>query len=438
MKKKLVLLTATAVTSSICVGVVAFSFNNENLLARGEQTSSGITLNDKSAVTSADEGYLHQVRVKNNVFDLVGWSSQGGSLGSIKKDTYGDNYVYNGMIYNRSAINGFTQLTVKFSGGDLYYVFSDFLMENMDFNGSILTSESPVSVPNNEAYFIVYTTSTSAVNIDSVKVDYTCDHSIDNEMMYNKNSSMGYARSAAKRTVPEDSYVEIENNPQTNNNNYSTGSHGGNADSWYRFNGRFLRESEDLGTDFTFGMTIVGDYAYMVNEDRNFHYNVWPQFTCGNENDEPWVQTYIGNDNRDPLGVKSNTFTGRFYTNLDFYDSNWNVDYEHGSYMFGDPDQAKTYDGAMTLRAAYEKYNLPFWFLTFHVYLNEENDAWVDIKINGLSIYTTYIFDDYDKVNTPSIKIKTLPMHLINYGVDGTSTPDASYKGYFTYPRLID
>ena len=91
----------------------------------------------------------------------------------------------------------------------------------------------------------------------------------------------------------------------------------------------------------------------------------------------------------------------------------------------------------MTFRDAYEAFNMPFWYLKFHVYLNDQNDAWCDITINGMLVYSTYIFDDYDTVNTPSIHIHTMPMHVVNYGVDAEGNPAASYKGWFTYPRLI-
>ena len=91
----------------------------------------------------------------------------------------------------------------------------------------------------------------------------------------------------------------------------------------------------------------------------------------------------------------------------------------------------------MTLRQAYEAYDMPFWHLKFHVYLDEDSDPMVDIFINGIMVYQTYIFDHYDTVNKPSIHIHTLPMHLINYGVDSDGNPAPSYKGWFTYPRLI-
>ena len=114
--------------------------------------SYSMTLDQHSAVVEKDMGYYHQVTIKNNKFDIIGWTAADGKLGSIKKATYGG-YTWNGMIYNRSVINGFTDLTVNFSGGELNYLFTDFLMEDMSFtNGSPLTSGVAVN-SGNKPYF---------------------------------------------------------------------------------------------------------------------------------------------------------------------------------------------------------------------------------------------------------------------------------------------
>lgn len=452
MKKKAVLLLTTFSAVGLATATL-FAFNsNEATFARGTDQPSTITLSSSSAVhSSSDDSLLAQANVKNNKFDFIGYSSEGGLLGSIQKGE-----AYRGMVYNRSVINGFNSLEVKFSGGPLSYVFTDFLMEDMTFNhGTALVSEQAVQVPEGKAYFLVFTTDDSKVNLDYVKVTYDCDHSIDNQMIYNKNTTLGGARSLAKKTVLEDSFIELENNPTKYTNNYSTGKHEGhtNNDSWYRFNGRYFYPSEELGTNFDFAMTIMGSYEMMQDESQFFHYNFWPQFSYGNSNDEPWTQLYIGNDNYEPLGkdhalrpsdpYTKDSFAGRFFTNYDWYNDNWEIDYSDptGSWKFADPDIVKVPDPLypdLTYRQAYEMFNMPFWYVRFHVYLNEENDAWADIYINNVMIYSTYIFEDYDTVNTPSIHIHTLPMHLINYGVDAEGNPAPSYKGSFTYPRLIE
>lgn len=457
MKKK-VLLISTA-TVSLLFGVAAVStLPTFNEIARGGDLYK-ITL-DSTADVTVQDGCYHQKVVKNNKFDMVGWSNEGGAFGSIRKSTYGD-YVYNGMIYNRSLINGFKTFKVDYdhTDGTLYYLFTDFLMEDMDFDGASLPDNTEIGVYDHQAYFLIYNTSDTPIDIESIEIQYLCDGSIDGSMIYSKEeiqtAGLGGARSNAKSYVLEDNYIEIENNPQSWNNNYSLGKKEetgrDNDDSWYRWNGKFLRRSKDLGNEFTFAMTIMGDYSRMIDSTKLFHYNVWPQFSYGNAADEPWVQTYIGNDNYEPRGhdnafdpkgdrsYLSETYSGRFFTNYGWYNDAWE---------FADPDIVKIPDtrpeNDLTMREAYERYNLPFWFIKFHVYLDGDNDPWVDIEINNMLIYSTYIFSEYDTVNTPDIYITTLPMHTVNYGIVEEVAdelvyvgPDTSYKGYFTYPRLI-
>ena len=309
-------------------------------------------------------------------------------------------------------------------------------------------------------------------------------------MIFNKNTTLGGARSLAKKTTLEDSYVELENNPTVNTNNYSRGNHisASHDDSWYRWNGRYFDKSASLGTHFKFGMTVMGEYSRMVDASKNFHYAVWPQFDYGNANDRPWVQTYIGNDNFEPLGRSAtlhpeealtyDSYEGRYFGAYDYKtlfrikDSSNQVvkdnkgnpyhfyteaeaqnfidnvllpahpeeTYTKGTYqdwVFADPDDTNIAGGGYTLRSAYEKYELPFWFMIFDIYLDADNDPKCDIYINGMLVYSDWIFDSYDTVNTPDINIWTMPMHVVNYGVDVSATPDESYKGIFTYPRLI-
>ena len=411
-----------------------------------------IVLDKDSVVETADNGAINQVKVEDQVFDLVGWEAASNALGKIKKATHGQ-YVYNGMIYNRSLLKGLKSVTVDYSGDSdhLFIVWSNYLMENMDFNGVKVADR--VEMPADGAtYFILYNDSESPATINSITLKYDAEDTTDLKMIYNKNTTMGGARSLAKTTIKKDSYVELENNPTKTTNNYSVGKSSGhtNNDAWYRWNGRYFDPSEDLGTEFTFNMTLGVSYDRMINANKNFHINVWPQFSYGNESDRPWMQTYIGNDNYEPLGPEhkmhptdvyaDNSFTGRFFTNYDWYNAHWQVDYEDttGAWLFADPDKVMIPDeqNHLTMRQAYEQYTLPFWFCEFHVYLDADNDPMIDIKINGMLIYRSWMFEDYDKVNTPSIHLHTLPMHLVNYGIDAEGNPDESYTGIFTYPRL--
>ena len=463
MKKKVLLVLTSASTLTMSV-LAMFIVPKMNENAKANPPTYTISLDSSVNLVEKDKGYLRQASVKNNKFDVIGYGENAEGFCTIAKTTHtsveSHAYTFEGMVYNRSVINGFTSLKVKFSGGSLYYKLTDFLMEDMNFSDTShpLTSGTEVSVSGGEAYFVVYTQSPTPVAIESIDIEYECNGNIDGEMIYNKNTSLGGARSVSKRVTQEDSFIELENNPTTTNNNHSEGPEKGTKYSWYRFNGKYFTNSQSLGTEFTFGMTIIGNISQVLDETDYFHYNVWPQFTYGGTYidedtgeellDDPWVQTYIGNDNYEPLGkdhayhqddpyVKE-SFTGRFYTNYDWYDEDYKIDYDGaGKWTFADPDIVKIPDGSMTYRQAYEEYPLPFWYLKFHVYLDKDNDPMCDISINGRVIYSSSIFENYDTVNKPSISIKTMPMHLVNYGQDESVLPRDSYVGTFTYPRLI-
>ena len=454
MKKKLIALISSASIMSICaVAIGISSAKSKNDAVRGTNPTVHMTLDKDSVVYPIDDGVAYQVDIKNNKFDILGYESVANKFGSIKKATYGS-YDYNGMIYNRSVINGFEYLTVNFSGGNLYYTFTDFLMEDMSFDQSHqLVSGEPVAA-GGKAYFVVYNTSSTPVEIESLDVEYSCDASIDAEMIFNKNSTTGGARSLAKVREYEDSFVKLTNNPYKYYNNYSRGNDVSDAhdNSWYRWNGIFFKRSANYDVDFTFGMTIIGDYSRMIDESKFFHYGVWPQFNYvgseGNrDKDGSYIMTYIGNDNYEPYGkddalfpddpLVQQSYSGRFFSDYGWYNSSWS---------FPDPDATSIEDGSLTFREAYEQYNLPFWFVKFHVYIDTDISADSPVcttYINGMQMFTSDLFYDYDMVNKPDIYIQTLPLHVVNYGIDadgnrGENINGVPYYGTFTYPRVID
>ena len=446
MKSKLLIICASTSIIALTGAAIAMNPNFVSHLVKGLDNTYHMTINsESSSYVLEDNEAIKQVNINGTKFDVVGFASSSGNFCSIKKANYGEGFDYNGMIYNRTAINGLAKLTVSFSGGELRYVFSDFLMENMDFNGESLTSGTSINA-NNKPYFIVYTTSTTPVIIESLDVEYTCDDSVESTMLYHQTSSLGGARSWTNKYTQEYNYVEIENNPTANTNNYSRGNHVSDAhdDSWYRWNGRRFEKSTDLGTDFTLCMTVVGEYTRMVDETKWFHYCAWPQFGFNGNSEKTYIQTYIGNDNYEPLGKDNavypddphvqESYTGRFFTNYVYRNGNW---------IFPDPDATNIAEGAETFRSAYEAYKLPFWFIKFHVYLVENNPI-CDTYINGFKISSEEIFNYYDKVNTPSLYLQTVELHVVNYGL-GTNdqglpvnTPREAYKGTFTYPRLVN
>ena len=455
MKKKLALLITTGATTTLAIAALAFSpklLNNKKV--KGDQSYT-MVLDANSKVVTKDGGILNQITIKNNKFDMIGYTPAEGELGVFKQTTY-SGVTYHGLIYNRSIINGLTSVKVEYYGESPRILFTKFLMEDMDFvSTTLVNSGISYYAPAGCGYFTIIRNGSNPVTITKIEVTYACQGNLDNQMIFNKNSTMGGARSLAKTTNLEDSFVELENNPTRYTNNYSQGKHEGhtNNDSWYRFNGRYFANSGQLGTEFTFGMTVIGEYSAMVDQSKNFHYNVWPQFDYGNANDRPWLQTYIGNDNYEPLGAANALHPDDPYAQFS-YPGRFFGDYVYSAengWHFQDPDTNNIPGRNKTYREAFEEYNLPFWFLKFHVYLTtieEEEDGnpvyrnnvpVCDIYINNMLIYAEQeMFDDYDTVNTPSISIYTMPMHLINYGVDADGTPDNSYTGCFTYPRLIE
>lgn len=139
-----------------------------------DKTVYDFVLEDGVIVTEKETGILHEISVSEVKIDLLGYSEEGGKLGSIKRDSYNGS-TFNGMIYNRTLISGIEKLRVDFSGGTLQYVFTEFLMEDMDFDSKTnnkLESGKPVEVPEDACYFVIYNRSTSPVNIDALKLKF--------------------------------------------------------------------------------------------------------------------------------------------------------------------------------------------------------------------------------------------------------------------------
>ncbi len=446
MKKKVGLIVTTAAVTSLAIAALVFAPKLAKQVVKGDDSYT-MLIDGSTEIVEKETGVLYQATIKENVFDFVGYTPVEGKVGSFKL-TYFGGEGYHGMIYNRSIINGLTSLKVTYTGDTLLYIFTSFLMEDVDLiDYEPLVSGNTYTAPAGAGYFVIVRNGSAVATIDEIEITYACQGNLDAEMLYNRTSSLGNARSAAKKVTFSDSYLELENNPTATTNNYSTGSHGGNADSWYRWNGKYFPKSQNLGTDFTFAMTIMGEYSRMIDESKFFHYNVWPQFGWMNgdtnmANNNSYAQIYIGNDNYEPLGKDhalhpsdpyvDESYTGRFFTDYGWYNDTW---------MFANPDTTYLKNG-LTMRQAYEEYNLPFWFVKFHVYLDtvdeQANTPVCDIYINNMLIIEQQeIFDTYDYVNTPTIFINTLPMHLVNYGIDAAGTPGESYTGCFTYPRLI-
>ena len=188
MKKK-VLLVLTSASTLTMSALAMFIVPKMNENAKANPPTYRISLDSSVNLVEKDKGYLRQASVKNNKFDVIGYGENAGGFCTIAKTTHtsveSHAYTFEGMVYNRSVINGFTSLKVTFSGGSLYYKLTDFLMEDMNFSDTShpLTSGTEVSVNDGEAYFVVYTQSTTPVAIESIDIEYECNDNIDGEMI---------------------------------------------------------------------------------------------------------------------------------------------------------------------------------------------------------------------------------------------------------------
>ena len=450
-----------AIAGTVCFATL--SPNGLSLLANGNPYE--MTFNDKSQIVALDDGYLHEYEIKNNLVDFIGWEEGTSDLGVIKQKTHtytGGSTTYRGMVFNKSIINGFISLKVNFTGGSLYYKFTDYLMEDMNFTvGGVNTVTSNTAIQaDGKPYFILYTDSTTGVNLESIHVEYECDGSIDSEFIFDKNTNLGGARSISKSYKLKDSFIEMESNPLANTNCYSTGTNpdSGYSNTWYRWNGREFNYTAaqhsagaiyDLGDNFDIHTTILGNisqavYAHTSVEDNYFHFAVWPEFSINNVDpaDDLWVTPYIGNDNYEPLGKDdpnrvhtsghgNYSYAGRFFAQYIWLGGT--------QWEFGDPDVLTTLDGSKTLRQAYEAFNLPFWHLKFAV-----ANGVVTTYINGFALEETMLkyeevagedVNTYDP-ETDSLSIWRWPMMTVNYA-DTDRNPAASYKSLFTYPRIV-
>ncbi|MCR5348193.1 MAG: hypothetical protein K6E59_01115 [Bacilli bacterium] len=449
-RKQLWILSGTAAISALALTAVVLSHGTFDQYLAKAGLEHKLTLNADTVLTEQDHGFYHSAEDKGNEFDFLGYSPVEGKLGNIKKKNYNGVYDYVGMVYNRAAINGFNSLTVTFSGANLYYSFTPYLMQDMSFDKSHQAiSGEAILAGSSDAYFVLYTDdATTGVDIDDIVVDLECDGSVDGTLVFNKASTLGNARSAPKSFTLHDNYIEMANKPTATTNNYSTGKTGTNDNTWYRWSGKRFDNSAVLGNEFSLNFTILGNISQAVNyyenaEDNYFHYSVWPKICAeGDTETYNWGMFYIGNDNYEPLG-KDNpdrvhkdlygnySYAGRFFTQY--------KDYGTDGWQFADPDTTNVLDGTeRTLRQAYEAYTLPYWYLKYDFHIEKDggskDEIRLDIYVNNIHVSTESFFDS-DEFTGQNFYVQQFHMHAVNYGkTDGT--PAASYPGVFTYPRL--
>ena len=430
-------LASIAAVSVLCLGVGGRSFFN----AKASGKTSEITISSLSAATDLDDNpYWKQLNVRNNLFDFLGASEESEGF-TIEQRTYGvDSVTYKGLAYNRSIINGFSTFSVTYSGDPLYVSFTEYLMEDMSFVENDIhrvNSTQIYDVNAENGYFVLYTS--GSAHITSLDITYSCDQSLDASLLYTAgDTTIRNARSVPKNYSFSHDLIDIENKPTKDTCNYSTGSMGGNAKSWYRWNGLDFASEKDIGTEFSIHTTIIGNISYATDSSKNFHYAVWPMFNQKSKDlsNEGWVMTYIGNDNYEPMG-KDNpnrinkdknanySYTGRFFGVYDWIE-------EDKTWGFVNPDSTLTQDGSgKTLREAYETYTLPFWHVEFQV----KNNTY-KIFINGFCVEEyDGIFDESNYVPGEALYVRRMDFHLVNYGI-AKDTPAESYTGTFTTPRI--
>lgn len=392
-------------------------------------------LDDKVTFEAKDGGNFYQANINNHLYDVIGYEENSDGLVSIKQKEYGP-YTYLGMLYNRSIIDGLKSITVDFDDTkDLYIVFSEYLMEDMTFpTTSKIESGKKIQAGENKGYFVLYTNSTTKVDINSISIEYDDEQSFADSMLYTpENAFGGYARSAASKYSIGYDLIDVTNNPTANTNNYSEGTNPANSrpNRWHRWNGIYLGETETIGKTFSIHMTIIGNISQMIDPNNYFCYSVWPAFVKDGEDpydiNDGWSYIMIGNDDYEPLGKASpdainkdyNSYAGRFLT---LYSGEF------------DPDVDKIKDESKTFREAYDTYKLPFWNVEF-VY----DGNGYDVIVNGMNLGGYELYDE-GKYNGENFAMKYLELHLVNYGQglagEHPYDPAPKYSGTFTMPRV--
>ena len=369
-----------------------------------------------------------------------------------------------GIFMNLTVINGLLSVTVTFSGGPLYAMATATLFEDYtpDPEGlNTLTSGIKKSFSGlSEGYLLIMTDSLTDVTITELTIEYYCTNEVDTYFVYapGVNYHTG-SRSWASNVYLEHSSIHFDTNPTIDTNNYSSGASGGHSNYWYRFNGVTPRNYALVGETKDYSLTPKGtftsnsfevivsvmvDPASFYNPTKYFCVAPWVALAAADHGVLPdvgsnvWMQSYIGNDNFDPIGGlnllgRTDTYRGRFFTNFA---------YEGGGYTeawgFQNPDTATVVgDATTTLREAYEAINLPFFNVRFVVNLNSYS-----VYINNFKVYEE--LNAFYKVYTnQTYCLESFELQAVNYGdgidtdgegPDTIATPLPSYFVAYTNP----
>lgn len=354
-----------------------------------------------------------------------------------------------GVLMNTTVINGIAKVKATFSGsGNLYAIVTETLFERFTpVAGDLLTSGVAKEYATVGGYLMILTDSLTSIAIDSLEIHFFCNHDNDGAFFFEPGVNVyAGARSLGANVVVGHSGVSFKTNPTDTTNNYS----GETAippatypNAWYRWNGVTMRnyggslETPDYSTtrfgnfwSSSFEVSVTAFVDPSVFYDTSEWFCVAPWMSLSNSGSprtsRTYLQTYIGNDNYDPLGnvntLHEPYWAGRFFTNYT-YDA---LDEYPDQYIFQDPDTVTVIDDpTTTLREAYEAINLPFFNVVFQISGNTYK-----IFINGFWVYTDTILATY---TDETFSLETFELQAVNYGyADGS--PKAGYAVTYSNP----
>ncbi len=351
-----------------------------------------------------------------------------------------------GVLMNTTVINGIAEVSATFSGaGNLYAIVTETLFERFTpIAADLLTSGVKKEFGTVGGYLLLMTDSLTPMAVNSVEICFHCNHDIDSKFFFEPGVNKHWgARSLGANVVIDHSQLSFKTNPTLTTNNYSGETAVPLAErpnAWYRWNGISMRNYSQIGdvrdydttrfgnfwsSSFAVSVTAFVDPNIFYNPDEWFCVAPWMSLTTPGSPrvNAGYLQTYIGNDNYDPIGTVNTLYkpywSGRFITNYAWDGSNW---------AFQDPDTVTVVDDAtMTLREAYEAINLPFFNVTYEISGNTYK-----VFINGFYVYTDTILETY---TDETFALETFELQAVNYGNEDGS-PKAGYNVTYSNPVI--
>jgi hypothetical protein len=346
-----------------------------------------------------------------------------------------------GTLLNMTVFNGITSVEVTFTGGQLFAVITETQFEthpiydNEDYE--IYSGVPLIPTTSNGGYLLLMTDSVmEPVIITSITVCFSCDHEVDDYFYGDENNEQIEGPSGYGYKYEENDSIFLGTNPTEENNNFSDHP----EDRWsgvgyhnYRIDYDEIEEEEVKNFGVTrFGLfssnhftiqttaMIMPDLFY--DEEEWFHISPVIHIADDKQDDfSPpcYIQTFIGNDNRDPTGDFDNTFQGRFFANYD---------YDLGEFL--DPETTMVVGSAdVTLKDAYEATPLPFFNIVIEVMGNNYS-----ISINN---FTIQLEENafYEVYTGQEVRIESIYLFGVNYG-DTDGNPLDMYSFGFTNPII--